>query len=58
MQVNDSIYAFVHFEGPLPSQLFYMELSQDALGMLKIIRQKVRFPLSSNNCDCYCCCDH
>lgn len=39
-KVNDSIYAFVHFEGPLPSQLYFMELSQDVLGNLKVIRQK------------------
>ncbi len=40
-QVSDSIYAFTHFEGPLPSQLYHMELKQDKLGGLTVVRQQV-----------------
>lgn len=45
MQGSDSIYAFTHFEGPLPSQLYMMELRQDPnSGRLSVRRQQVPSP--------------
>lgn len=42
LTVGRKIYSFVHFEGPLPSQLYFMELSQDPeSGALKVIQQTV-----------------
>lgn len=42
MQMGEKIYSFVHFEGPLPSQLYFMELAQNAVtGAMRVVQQAV-----------------
>lgn len=50
-QVGRKLYSFVHFEGPVPSSLYFMELEQDPdNGNMRVTQQMVtifsfRFPL-------------